>query len=270
MLNFAPVTFTLFDKQTTHGNENMTSAHFHNKHELYYLENGRAVYYVEDKIYILESGDFIFIPAGKFHYTNYAPNTVNERIIFAFDDDFIGWDYKNYIDRLSVDRYVHIPKNHIHNFQELFRKIEQESHLKQSGYLDAQKLYLRLLLVMLLRYKKDADNTDISSHYAIIQNAAEFIRTNFNSDLTRESIAKKYFLSPDYFSKLFKSVVGIGLREYITFSRISEAQKLLETTNLSIAEIATKCGFNDSNYFAYVFKKIKGTTPKKYSKLFFE
>ena len=74
-------------------------------------------------------------------------------------------------------------------------------------------------------------------------------------------------MSPSHFSKQFKSITGVGLSEYINVSRISKAEKLLRKTNKPITEIATECGFNDSNYFAAVFKKIKGTTPKKYSML---
>ncbi|MBO5909176.1 MAG: helix-turn-helix domain-containing protein, partial [Clostridia bacterium] len=43
-------------------------------------------------------------------------------------------------------------------------------------------------------------------------------------------------------------------------------KKLLKSTTLSVTEISIKCGFNDSNYFATVFKKINGISPKRYSK----
>lgn len=76
---------------------------------------------------------------------------------------------------------------------------------------------------------------------------------------------KKYALSRSHFSKLFKQVTGVGLNEYINITRITAAQNLLSKSNYSITEVASACGFNDSNYFAAVFKKIKGITPKKYS-----
>ena len=43
--------------------------------------------------------------------------------------------------------------------------------------------------------------------------------------------------------------------------RVSKAIELLNSTSLSITEISAECGFNDSNYFATVFKKIVGTSP---------
>ena len=44
------------------------------------------------------------------------------------------------------------------------------------------------------------------------------------------------------------------------------AAQLLSTGNFSVTEVAERCGYSDSNYFASVFKKFKGTTPLKFSK----
>ena len=107
--------------------------------------------------------------------------------------------------------------------------------------------------------------TEFSQSYSIIQNAAKYISENFNSDLTLDTLAAKYAMSPSHFSKQFKNVTGVGMNEYVNISRISAAEKLLLNTDWPITRIATECGFNDSNYFAAVFKKIKGITPKKYS-----
>ena len=72
-------------------------------------------------------------------------------------------------------------------------------------------------------------------------------------------------IGPSYFSKQFKAITGVGLIEYLNLTRITAAEKLLTETNRPITEVAMECGFNDSNYFAAVFKKIKGITPKKFS-----
>jgi len=98
-----------------------------------------------------------------------------------------------------------------------------------------------------------------------MQDAAKFITGNCRLELSHEFLSKKYSMSPSHFSKQFKHITGVGLSEYINVSRISLAEKLLVKTNKTITEIAGECGFNDSNYFASVFKQIKGITPKKYS-----
>ena len=73
-------------------------------------------------------------------------------------------------------------------------------------------------------------------------------------------------MSESCLSRKFKQVSGMGLNEFITSVRIHNAEKLLAGGELSVTRIAELCGYSDSNYFASVFKKIKGTTPVKYAK----
>ena len=99
----------------------------------------------------------------------------------------------------------------------------------------------------------------------MVEDCGGFISRNFSADLSLDMLAKKYSLSKSYFSKLFKKVTGVGISEYINITRVSAAEKMLLSGEKNITEIALKCGFNDSNYFATVFKKIKAVAPKIYS-----
>ena len=51
---------------------------------------------------------------------------------------------------------------------------------------------------------------------------------------------------------------------YVNLYRIEQATFLLDSTDLPITQIATECGFWESSYFTKVFKKYKGTTPKRH------
>ena len=75
-----------------------------------------------------------------------------------------------------------------------------------------------------------------------------------------------FAVSEGYLSRKFKQVTGMGLNQYITLVRISNGEKLLRESNLSVTEVAECCGYNDSNYFAAVFKRVKGVTPLRYRK----
>ena len=70
----------------------------------------------------------------------------------------------------------------------------------------------------------------------------------------------------NYFSKIFKDVVGVGYKEYTVLVRLKAAERLLRATNKSVREIATSCGFNDSNYFSTVFQNKYGVPPTQYKK----
>ncbi|MGB3986308.1 MAG: helix-turn-helix transcriptional regulator, partial [Limnochordia bacterium] len=69
-----------------------------------------------------------------------------------------------------------------------------------------------------------------------------------------------------YLSRMFKTVTGLTLIEYLNTIRIQEAQKLLADENLSITEIASLVGYDSQTYFGRMFKRITGLTPREYRK----
>lgn len=95
----------------------------------------------------------------------------------------------------------------------------------------------------------------------VIQNACEFIRLNYNKDITLEEIANHSNLSPFYFSKIFKENTSQTFICFLTDIRIEEAKNLLLNSNSSIKEITRSIGYNDPNYFTRVFKKTVGCSP---------
>ena len=243
----------------------MSEAHFHDKHELYYLSKGRTKYFIGSEIYLLEEGDMIFVPKGEFHKTDSDENKEVERLLFVFDDDFAGLDALAYINEMSANKHIRFPKEQLYKLQDIFHKIENENKKREKDYYEMEKLYLRQMLILISRFRLKERVTDFSPVYSIIQDAARYISTNFNMELTLGFLADKYAMSPSHFSKQFKNVTGVGLNEYINLSRVSASEKMLIDTDWPITRIATECGYNDSNYYATVFKKIKGITPKKYS-----
>ncbi|MBR5586666.1 MAG: helix-turn-helix domain-containing protein [Clostridia bacterium] len=243
----------------------MKQAHYHDKHELYYLEKGTTKYFVNDEIFMVQAGDMVFVPSGCFHKTHGEGWEGAVRLLFVFDDDFAGEHSKVYIDELKEKKHIRFPADKLYKLQDVFGKIEKETEKKQKDYVEMQKLYLQQMLILISRYRLKETKEDYGENYRIIQDAVRYISTNVEADLSLAVLAEKYAMSPGYFSKQFKNYVGIALSEYINIARVSAAEKLLVKPGASITEVALECGFNDSNYFAAVFKKIKGITPKKYS-----
>jgi two-component system response regulator YesN len=82
--------------------------------------------------------------------------------------------------------------------------------------------------------------------------------------LSVEALCDHLHLSPAYFSTLFKRETGVSFVQFLTDTRLSQAVKLLSTTQLKTYEIAERVGYIDPNYFSYVFKKKFGVSPTKY------
>lgn len=98
---------------------------------------------------------------------------------------------------------------------------------------------------------------------AQIEAACRYIEANLGKMITRDEVAEHIWLSPSYFSRLFKKMVGIGYNEYLTDLRIKKAKQLL-MQNVSVAEIAVVVGFRDARYFSIIFHKKTGYTPSEY------
>lgn len=99
---------------------------------------------------------------------------------------------------------------------------------------------------------------------SIIEMAEEYIKNNFHKDISLDEISRTVNISPYYFSKIFKEGTGKNFIEYLTNIRMERAKELLSTTESSMKEICSMCGYSDPNYFSRSFKKNVGVTPTEY------
>ena len=240
----------------------MPQAHYHDKNELYFLEKGKTKYFIGDEIFLLEAGDMVFVPAGTFHKTDSGNEKGTSRILFSFDDEFIG---ENYVEKLKENKFIKIPPEKLYKIKDIVNQIEQEEKNKQTAYKEMQQLLFLQMLIIALRDSAEKNTKPLNETESLVQEIAKYISENVGEDLSLLALSLKFALSPSHLSRLFKKVTGVGLNEFINISRVTASEKLLIGSNLSITQVATACGFNDSNYFAAVFKRLKGITPKKYS-----
>ncbi len=261
-----PIEVDFFEKKTFDGHRKMPRMHYHNKHELYFLEKGQTKFFVDTEIFILEEGDIIFIPANALHRTENLETESYSRSILYFNDDDFEAELSPFVEKLKPRRLIRIRHSKTHHVQGILSDIAYEEDKKSDGYSQMQKLYLKQLLIMLERYCINNVENNISSSYKVAENISKYISENFSDDLSLYRLSKEFSMTPTYLSRFFKKSTGVSLSEYINIVRITEAEKLLLNTDKAITEIAFECGFNDSNYFSAVFKKAKGITPKKFSK----
>ncbi len=104
---------------------------------------------------------------------------------------------------------------------------------------------------------------ELNSH-EIVSQAVRYIDENLSSDLSVSSIAANLYITPNYFSRLFKRVKKEGCNEYIVRKRIEKAGSLLVNTSIKTGKIAMLVGYHDTNYFSLAFKKHTGMSPTRY------
>lgn len=103
-----------------------------------------------------------------------------------------------------------------------------------------------------------------SENAELIRSALQYINENYAEPLTIDELAAHAHLSRSYFMGCFRRAAGMGAIEYLNQIRTRAAEKLLRSTERSVADIAYECGFRNLSNFNRQFKSVTGTTPLKY------
>ena len=101
-----------------------------------------------------------------------------------------------------------------------------------------------------------------------IKKVHDFIQQNFGNRIKVKDMAEMFNMTVVSFSRFIKKRTGKTFVEFLNDMRLGFATRWLLETDMNVAEIAFKCGFNNPGYFNRVFKKAKGCTPIKFKENF--
>lgn len=128
--------------------------------------------------------------------------------------------------------------------------------------LDSLIEYLCNYIDIIHGYTSDED-TKMSD--SVIKDMENYIQEYYYCDISLEDLAKKrYFMNPNYLSRLFKAEKKQSFSSFLLMTRMSKAKQLLANKDLSIAIIANLVGYNNTSHFIRLFKKYYGRTPGSY------
>ena len=165
-----------------------------------------------------------------------------------------------------LGNYIIMTENELY-LQKMIVLKDRELHRKEVEKIKLEKT-LRELTISVLesggkkRPAERAGRRDKGGY--VVSKAQLFIRANYGKDIRLEDVARAVYLSPNYFSSLFKRVTGSSFRSYLIRKRVEAARALLEESELPIKEIVALTGFKDYNYFNRTFGSATGLTPARY------
>ncbi len=167
-----------------------------------------------------------------------------------------------------MGNYIILAESEIHLSRMVVLK-DRELHRREMERIQLEKTLKDLTISVLesgtRRRAAEAESpAEAAKAESIISRAQLFIRANYGHDLMLEDVARAVYLSPNYFSSLFKRVAGCSFRHYLARKRIEAAEDLLARTDLPIKEIVFRTGFKDYNYFNRTFRRLAGLAPAGY------
>lgn len=128
-------------------------------------------------------------------------------------------------------------------------------------------IYIFEMLFLLSREIEQSVRKVFSINNPIAIRAIHFINQNINNNIALVDVAESCNVSKRYLSIIFKKYVNITVNDYIYIAKVDKAMNYICNTELSITEISSKLGFSSAQYFATVFKKYSGVTPKEFKTL---
>lgn len=238
---------------------------YHNVFEIYYLVDGTCNFFVDDKIYTLYSGDMLLIPPYVFHRAIYDEKKTVTRYVVSYDTTNILPKTRELLG--SIGYYIERIPRSLGDAEKIFLKIWKEysaPHLLSGELISG---YITELAALIHLAEKSRKSTDVSCDNSVIELAVAYLKNNYANDISVDDVSRHVSVSKAHLSRMFKAETGLGIKEYLTVYRIKQAEFMLsEFSAKPISEIAYDCGFNDSNYFASLFKKTVGVTPTEFRK----
>lgn len=114
-----------------------------------------------------------------------------------------------------------------------------------------------------LRYMQNPSRS-VKGNYKKVLKVKNYILDNVSTHFTLTELARMSDLSPNFLCKIFKSVMGVNLFEYINAQKLDLVKKQLIDTDRSIKDIYYDCGFENESYFYRLFKRRAGKSPQQF------
>jgi len=255
------------------GHHSMSTNHFHEPYEIYYLMSGERNYFIKDNTYRIRKGDVVFIDQNELHKTADAgvPNhermliNFNKRFLDTFNEPLLFEPFRRKIRRLSLNLQE----------REWIERLLQDMLREDTEALPGSETCLQAQLATLLLWcgrKLDRQEQEREPYehespaHKKMSEIVEYINETYASPLSLESVAKAHYVSPYHLSRTFKKITGFSFVEYVNTVRIREAQRQLRETGLKVTRIAENVGYENIGHFGRVFKELTRTNPLDYRK----
>ena len=244
----------------------------HEPWEMVYIRKGEALITADDKVYHLSSGSLVFHKPMEFHQI-YAENPGLEIFVASFKmSGELSYKFKHTVFELLADE--------VDLFEQL---ISRCITLNNGYYLDANdwdckplwnnsplEFYtcvhqLETIFCLLLHRSPVTPTLPDTSDSILYQKVVAILEEHIYSNITIQEVAEICGVSATSIKTCFSRHAGCGLHKYFLKIKIRQAIRLIKSGQ-SISSVSDTLGFNNPNYFSFVFQRETGKRPTDYRK----
>ncbi|WP_123350453.1 MULTISPECIES: AraC family transcriptional regulator [unclassified Enterobacter] len=215
---------------------------------------------ITDLSFTLTENDVLFIPAGGWNCPQWLTPVTTLSILFGKQQ--LGFSIQHW-DGTQLQNLAkqHVARRGPRVGSFLLQALNETLMQPQDNHTP------RLIVTSLLGHCADLLGSQIqtaSRSQALFEAIRDHIDSHSAEALNRESVAKAFYISPNYLSHLFNKSSALGFNEYLNHIRLEKAKALLKGYDMKVKEVARTCGFTDSNYFCRLFRKNTDRSPSEY------
>jgi AraC-like DNA-binding protein len=228
---------------------------------LIYCVKGNGWCEIEGTHHVVSAGDVLVIPPGCAH----AYGADEQRPWTIFWVHVEGQNAPALLDELRTT-----PGNPVLSLgenPELLALFEELLEVVEHGYATSRLLYASQILAHLIGLMiwdcRQIPRGPLDTAHRVLESIT-YMKQHLDHNATTASFAALANLSESHYRSLFKSQIGYAPMDYFIRLRMHKACQLLDTTGLSVKEIAAKVGYEDPLYFSRVFKSVVENSPSQY------
>ncbi len=232
--------------------------HLHPQLELFFVEKGEVGVTVGSRNAVLAAGSLAVIFPNQIHsYRDAAPDSSITMLIASLSHT------GGYLDALL---HLHpaspfLTRLHPNISYAIGELVKEYGQAGSSG-----EVYGPLIQLILARALPELDlcQNRSNNHQDLIWQVANFVNEHYREPLTLSMLAKGVGVSPGRLSHVFSEKMGQSFPAYLSSIRLSYAQIMLQSTDMSITQVGEEAGFESQRTFFRAFRQHHGMTPLEY------
>lgn len=254
----------LYVSTAKYGGDWHSIQHTHNCSELFYVIEGNGQFLIENQAYPVSMNDLVIVNPNVLH-TELSLNASPLRYIVLGVE---GLELKGTGEDESSNFCIINFKNMRDSILLYLHNMLQEMESQSPGHEVICQDLMEILVVLLAR------QTNFSTTLSPVNkktnrlcgSTKRYIDNHYKENITLEVLADQNHVSKYYLAHAFTEEFGISPINYLISRRIQEAEHLLANTDYSLSLISSTIGFSSSSYFAQIFKKQRGVSPREFRK----
>jgi len=262
---------TVYYFKPTHIDKKPQPLHRSNAFMILLMHSGELEFHTSNGMITLTRGLILFVPPRKLHsfrsvdfQTSYTLFCLNPPLLSLPRTHFFSREFWQPLQngQLRFPQLLHPGEAPYHAILAQMQRLDVEKEGTAAYTMELFSIGMSICTELFPYCSREtAPTVPLPDGQTVSDKCMQYIQDHYQEKITLQDIADHVHLHPNYVCALFREQTGKTVFEHLNWKRVHDASKMLRSTDLPIAQVAERCGFQSPTFFARKFKEIVGITP---------